>query len=515
MSIDSDALVEWLMTPSAYADGTTRVERLETHISWIFLTNRFAYKLKKPVRFDFLDFHTPQMRRAACEAEVRLNRRLGGDTYLGVVPITQSDAGLAIDGEGTPIDWLVKMKRLPADRSLDRLIAEERLKPHDIEPLAKTLSRFYAAQPPLEIAPAEYRRHFEEHVRSNLHDLANSDVSLDQGAIRRIHQAQLRLLLHHPHLFDERVESGRIVEGHGDLRPEHAFLLAEPVVIDCIEFNADYRRIDLWDELCFFAVECETLGAGWIGEFLLEAYQGASDDNPPDSLSHFYRSYRACVRAKVNAIQAGAAPEDVQRSLLAGAQARLEIADKAARQLSRPQLIIIRGLTGSGKTTLAERLAATYAVDHLQTDAIRRELFGASDERAGYGQAIYRPENREFVYDQLFSAAAERLQQGHSTIIDGTFLTAAQRSRAVELAEQHNATPALLVCECPEEIAKVRIVRRAQEGNSLSESHLDILAAQQQREEPDPEGVESHKIDAAADLDQQVAAAINTLRIHH
>jgi aminoglycoside phosphotransferase family enzyme len=236
----SQQLVRSLRNPCAYREKTNAVVLIETHISWVFLTDHFAYKLKKPVRFGFLDFSTDELRRQACENEVKLNRRLAPGVYLGVIPVVKTARdGIAIGREGTPVDWVVQMRRLPVDASLDVLMRDGRILAPAIEQLAKTLSAFYENLPPIMVTVDGFRKSIERHVTANREELIAGTHHLDKTEIQRVHEAQLRILKLAPDLLDDRVRNGRIVEGHGDLRPEHIYFTPSPVIIDCVEFNQE------------------------------------------------------------------------------------------------------------------------------------------------------------------------------------------------------------------------------------------------------------------------------------
>ncbi|WP_413437461.1 hypothetical protein ACFDAU_13750 [Sulfuriferula sp. GW1] len=267
-------------------------------MSWVFLTDAHAYKLKKPVRYDYLDFSTVEARRLDCEQEVRLNRRLAADVYLGVIPLVLGAEGrLSVGGLGEAVDWLVQMRRLPAQRMLDHLIRSGAVKPAEINLLARRLALFYAAAATDAITPEAYRQHLAKRIKANLRELTSAEFGLDKDVPERLARFQLGFLETHAGLFDSRVRQGRIVEGHGDLRPEHVCLLPEPVVIDCLEFNREYRILDPADELGYLALECERLHAPEVGRWLLERYTEASGDVPPAALLHFYQSWRAVLRA--------------------------------------------------------------------------------------------------------------------------------------------------------------------------------------------------------------------------
>lgn len=290
----------FLRRPDAYPEATSRVDAVETHMSWVFLTDTHAYKLKKPVRYPYLDFSTPEARRLDCAEEVRLNRRLAAEVYLGVMPLVlDAKGGLHLGGEGETVDWLVRMRRLPADRMLDQLLQSGAAEQAKIIQLARRLACFYAEAAAEGIAPEAYRQDLARRIEDNLHEIASPEFGLAPDLPQHLARLQLGFLQGHAELFDTRVRQGRIVEGHGDLRPEHVCLLAEPVVIDCLEFKRDFRILDPADELGYLALECERLHAPQVGRWLLEAYREASGDASPEALIHFYQSCRAVLRAKL------------------------------------------------------------------------------------------------------------------------------------------------------------------------------------------------------------------------
>jgi len=295
-----EAKVAFLRRPEVYPEKPRAVEVVETHMSWVFLTDRDVYKLKKPVRYDSLDFSTPELRKRDCEEELRLNRRLARDTYLGTAELTfDPEAGLALAGAGEPIDWLVHMRRLPADRMLDERIRRAQISEADVRPAALHLARFYAGAKPIDLAAPEYRRRLERGVRDDLHELCRPEFGLCRSRVVALAEAQLCLLAGHPGLFDRRVDEGRIIEGHGDLRPEHICVTPEPAIIDCLEFSLDLRILDPADELAFLVLECERLGGARVGRWFLDAYREVTGDEPPEDLLRFHRIYRALRRATI------------------------------------------------------------------------------------------------------------------------------------------------------------------------------------------------------------------------
>jgi aminoglycoside phosphotransferase family enzyme len=324
--------VSHLTRPESYPDATAAVEVVQTHMSCVFLTAQHAWKLKKPVRHDFLDFSTLEARRADCEAELRLNRRLAPDVYLGVVPLALTPQGeLRLGGDGPVVEWLVKMRRLPEDRMLDQAIRRGTVTRQDVRRFALALADFYRRAEPVALDAALYRSRLEREIRANREGLSPSEYSMPGARVESVTAWQLAFLGREASLIDARVSQGRIVEGHGDLRPEHVCLGPEPLFIDCLEFNRDWRVLDPADELAYLAMECEYAGAPWIGEVVFETYREASGDDPPRPLIQFHKSCRAVLRAKLSAWHLKDHPDPAdQGKWVARAQRYLELADRYA-----------------------------------------------------------------------------------------------------------------------------------------------------------------------------------------
>ena len=498
----SEQVIAALLSPHAYAEAPETVELIETHISWVFLTDRFAYKLKKPVLFDFLDFSTVELRRQACHDELILNRRLAAEVYLGVVPLAQSpDGRLDIGGDGTVVDWLVKMKRLPAGCALDVPIRTgESIPPRAIDRVAEKLAAFYEGQPPVATTGEAYRNGIEQHVKANHRELADSSHGLDRHQIQRIHSAQLRFLKASADELDQRVAEGRIVEGHGDLRPEHVYLLSDPVVIDCIEFRREFRTLDIADELAFLSMECALLGAGDLVEPVFHEYTARSGDRPGRELLDFYRLYRACVRAKVTAIRAEQLAGEDRQNCMQQVAAYLQLAERYARSLGPPVMIMVHGVPGTGKSTVAEALREELGGELLQSDAIRRELFGPGEAVSEFNQGRYSEANRNRVYEVMHRRAAALLNEGVSVILDATYLAVSRRSEAARLAERNGAVFLPVHCHCPRNVALERIDARHQSGQSLSDVRPEIFNHWSTHDDPPASGESTVTIDTTADI---------------
>jgi uncharacterized protein len=475
----SNAVLAFLRRATSYPYKPGTVDVVETHISWVFLTDQYAYKLKKPVTLDFVDFSTPSLRRRFCEDELRLNRRLAPEVYLDVLPVTQDIRGeLELAGDGVVVDWVVRMKRLPADKAVDVLLRSRRLSLNEAAAIAQHLAKLYAGLPPAALTADKYRMVLDRHIRANEAALLEALPSIEKARIQRIHGAQLQFLNTRGNVFDHRVDSGRIVDGHGDLRPEHIYLTTPLTIIDCIEFSPELRQVDIADELSFLAMECDRLGDCSFGELALETYQRLGDDEIPPKLLAFYRCYRACVRAKVNGIRAEQLSESESRRQRRLVRQYLNWSDHYAAAIGKPTMIVVGGLMGTGKSTLAARLADLFGAELVSTDQIRRAMLGASPSPAGYAEGYYQPATRERVYADLIAQTEKSLCRGRSVILDGTFLTYGRRNLAYLLGKRHNAATIFALCHCPRETALSRIQGRLQDRASESEARSDLYDLQ-------------------------------------
>lgn len=293
------AKVGFLTDPAAYPGRPTAVTPIETHMSWVFLAGERAYKLKKPVRLPYLDFSTLRRREAACRAELRLNRRLAPDVYLAVEPIVRTSDGLAIGGAGEIVDWLVMMRRLD-----EACVLQTRLGNHvrdgELDRLALTLARFYRRARVAWISPAAHLADWREALAYNRRVLLDRRFDLPRGRVRWIDQVLRRFLATQASRLARRVLDRRILDGHGDLRPEHIWMGVPMRIIDCLEFSSRLRASDPLDEIAFLDLECERLGAPAAGARLRNRVMRALGERDPEPLYSFYRCHRAMLRARLS-----------------------------------------------------------------------------------------------------------------------------------------------------------------------------------------------------------------------
>jgi uncharacterized protein len=292
--------VAFLSDPANHAGENGRVQVVETHMAFVFLTDRFAWKMKKPVRYPPMDFSTLEARRVDCLEELRLNRRLAPGVYLDVVPLVRiRDGSVSLGGEGDPVEWLVHMKRLPRIRMLDRVLRDDQPGEARLRPAAELLAGFYRDAPTVLPPEEPPRNYFRREVGTLSDQLLRADLEMPAPLVERIAFGLLSFLEVRGEILDRRGEDGRFVEGHGDLRAEHVYLGPPPAVIDCLEFDRRLRILDPVDDLGFLWLDCERLGRPRVGAFFLEVYRRTTGDHPPPALLRFYRSYRAFLRARI------------------------------------------------------------------------------------------------------------------------------------------------------------------------------------------------------------------------
>jgi aminoglycoside phosphotransferase family enzyme len=290
--------VAFLSGGAAYTGQPGAVTRRETHMSWVFFADDTVYKLKKPVRLPYLDFSTLARREAACRAEVALNQRLAPGVYLGVAPLTQGATGLALGGAGEVVDWLVRMRRLDEARTLEAQLPAGCVDDHDLDRLANVLVRFYRRAPPVHRAPPEHLAAWRASLAENRAVLLDPRLGLPPGVVRQVLAAQHRFLRTRAATLARRCAQRRIVDAHGDLRPEHVWLGPPVKVIDRLEFSAALRAVDWVDELASLEVEMARLGGAAAGRRLRRRVLAALNEAPPPELYLFYRTYRAMLRAR-------------------------------------------------------------------------------------------------------------------------------------------------------------------------------------------------------------------------
>ena len=488
----SQAVLAFLAAPASYPHPVESVEHEQTHISHLFFAGDFVYKVKKPVDLGFLDFTTLEKRKAACEAEVTLNRRIAPDVYLGVEPIRRGPAGLAFDGDGEVVEYVVRLRRLPAEWRLSSAVDDGTVEPDTLRRLGRRVAEFHrrAETSPeiarfgsLEVVGGNCRENFEQTA-------AYIGRTIDDEAWRETREEVEGALRVYAHVFERRVAEGWIRDCHGDLLLEDIFVDPESGaihVLDCIEFNDRFRYSDTVADVAFLSMDLRNRGRDDLAEVLLDAYFKASDDERHGMLLAFYECYRAYVRGKVRSFvtdQEG--PTEGERRRAAEQAARyFRLAHRLARRI-RPRLVVVGGLMGSGKSTLATNLARAARAPLVQSDRVRKALAGLAAEtpqRVGFGEGIYSPEWTARTYETMLEEAADALADGRSVVLDATWSKAKWRAAARETAESSGALLVLVECVAPPEVMRRRLSRR-RPGTRPTDGRLELLEPQRAAFEP-------------------------------
>lgn len=485
-------MIQALLDPSLYPDHPQQVEFRQTHISSLFLTQQYVYKLKKPVDFGFLNFTTLEARRFYCQEELRLNRRLAPDTYLRVAEIREADGKLSFDGPGKLLDYAVVMKRLPEEKMLGRLLQERRVSAEDWRQLAAYLAAFHAQAEQnaeitrygsLEVIGEDWQENFQQTKPFVGKSLSEDDYHWMQQQVERFLQQRKGL-------FAWRQHTGCIRDCHGDLRIDHICLLDEQIAIfDCIEFNKRFRYTDVAAEIAFLFMDLEYSGFADAAHQFVEEYIGASGDEGLRAMLDFYACYRAYVRGKVESflLNDPEATTQEQAQALQRAQAYFDLARHYAKRFAFPLVLITSGLTGTGKSTVAKALAEQLALTLLRSDVLRKELAGLSESKQQheqYGEGIYSKSFTQKTYEALYQRAEQSLLRGQSVLLDASFIRRADRERAQNLAKRLGAAFYLLECVCPEPVVQERLARREEEGRDVSDGRWEIFQRQKEVAEP-------------------------------
>jgi len=483
-------LIRSLGDPACYDHAAGPVRMIETHISHILLTGEFAYKIKKPLNLGFLDFSTLDKRLQACEEEVRLNRRLAPAIYLGVVPITGTPAAPRVNGAGEAFEYAVKMRQFPPDATLYRLQAQGRLTARQVEAIATTLARFHqqdcaraGADSPWG-SPEKVWQPVEQNFRQIAPRLADAADRHLLDALQRWSATEHARLTP---LMAARKRDGFVRECHGDLHLGNlAWVDDQLLVFDCLEFNPGLRWIDIQSEVAFCYMDLVQHGhADWAWLFL-NRWLEQTGDHAGLALLRYYAVYRALVRAKVAAIRSGQASGPERDAALAEVRTLLQLATTLTRPLP-VRLDVTHGLSGSGKTTVTQKLMQTPGAIRLRSDVERKRLAGLdalAHSGSGVGQNLYAADATRRTYDHLARLAGEILDAGWPVIVDATFTARWQRDLLRETARARKLEFRILDFPAPVATLRERIVQRSRAGNDASEADLAVLQHQLDTEEP-------------------------------
>ncbi len=472
--MELDSLIEALCDPAAYPYAVPAVEVRHTHISVVFLAGPYVYKIKKPVELGFLDFSTLEKRRHFCEEEVRLNIRLAPQVYLGVVPIARHGVTLKVEGAGEVVEWAVKMERLPDDATLENRLDRGEVGREVVEALADRIASFHArAEAGPHIAADGAFAVVADNARENFQQsVAHVGSALSREVFDRLRTLTDEALSRHRATIDARAKRGVPRDTHGDLRLGHVYLLpdrkppGDVVIIDCVEFNERFRFADPVADMAFLVVGFKFHGRPDLARVFADAYFRASGDTEGRMLLPFYTAYRAAVRGKVESLKRTQheVPAADRARALAKAQGYWLLAlGELERPERKPCLVLIGGLPGSGKSSLAADLARRADFCVIRSDLVRKELAEAAatpPKPDAFAGGIYTPEWNERTYAECLRRAEALLFEGRRVVVDASFREEARRFAFLEAAARWKVPGLFLLCQVEPDVARQRLAQR-------------------------------------------------------
>ena len=461
-----------------YPHRATLIQQRETHISMVFLTGPYVYKIKKPVDLEFLDYTTLEKRRRFCHQEVALNRRLTHNVYLEVVPITLKKGSYYMAGPGTAVEYCVKMRQLRQEASMIRLLEAGKIDKEKLRALAHILARFYgrASTGGNITAFGSWETVWKNCEENFKQTEAFVGTILDERVFQIVRAATRSFLRRRQELFRRRMEEEKIRDCHGDLRSGHIYFENGIQIVDCIEFNERFRYGDITSDLAFLAMDLDYEGHPRSAQDLVKAYVSCVKDHDVFALLDFYKCYRAFVRLKVNCLrlQQGDLTKQERDRLLKETERYTDLAYQYAVQFTRPTLWVLCGMPASGKSTVAKEVAKCLGIGVFRSDAVRKELFGLQPQEqrdVPFEEGIYSREASSLTYGKLLLLAQEELENGRSVILDATYASRHQRSEVLRLANDADANVMFVECISSEAVLKKRLIQR-EKTSFISDARL-------------------------------------------
>ena len=457
-----------------YPHPAADIEMLQTHISWVFLAGEYAYKVKKPVDFGFLDFSTLEARKHFCQRELELNRRLAPELYLDVLTVTSEEGRLRLNKPGEIIDYCLRMRRFDQADLFDRRLAEGRFEPRWMDDLASQVARFHESAEVCRNGEAGTPGQLIDHIEANLKVAKAHPSAIGRQTLAALESFAKSEFGRCRELLERRQQQGFIRDCHGDLHMRNITLVdGAPRIFDCIEFNDEYRRIDTLNDAAFLLMDCDAHGRPDLGLRFLSRYLEQTGDYAGLDLLNLYLFYRAGVRGKVACMLADELEDGAEKEAqLIEAKRYFELAESYTRS-NKPKLFAVGGLSGSGKSRLALLGCGVERAVIIRTDATRKRIAPNYPDLELYGKPMH-----EITYAAMFAAGRQCLENGWSVILDATFLHPDSRRQAKELADACGLELNFYWLDVEADTLRQRVIGRKKKGIDISDADLSVLEMQ-------------------------------------
>lgn len=502
------ALIQQMLQPGFYPHTVTEpIQLIQTHVSYVLLTGDYVYKLKKPVNFGFLDFSSVEKRQHFCQEELRLNQRGAANLYLEVLPVTQSGEHYHLGGEGETAEYVVKMRQFPQEALFSSLFADGKLDEPLLEELGRVVAAYHAKTTTNDYIQRfgeipQVKAAFDENYQQTQKYIGEPQT---QTQFDETKQYTDQFFAERQELFTSRIKNNYIRECHGDLHLRNIALWQNQILLfDCIEFNEPFRFVDVMYDVAFTVMDIEARGRQDLGNAFLNTYIEQTGDWEGLQVLPLYLSRQAYVRAKVTSflLDDPSVPVAVKEDSSQTASEYYHLAWKYT-QHQQGQIILMSGLSGSGKSTTARYLARQLNAIHIRSDAVRKHLAGIPLLERG-GDDVYTPAMTEKTYARLLVLGTILANQGFSVILDAKYDKTQLRQAAIMQAEKSQIPLKIISCTAPMEVLQERLIQRT---GDIADATADLLKSQIQQAEPftDAEKPYVKTLDTTQPLDTQLA----------
>ena len=489
--MDQPDVLENLKNPEFYGSDVKSVSIIQTHISFVALTGKYAYKVKKPVNFGFLDFSTLEKRKYFCQEEMKLNRRLCPNIYLEVLPITIKGNTLELNGDGKIVDYALKMREFSQEEIMTNLIKKGKIHEGTIDEICHILVDFYnSGKQSEEIDNFGSSKAIKQNIKENFEQTQSVvDLTIPKDVYTYIKAASNKFFEVNKAIFEKRIKEKHIHDCHGDLHSGNIVVSDNNIYIfDCIEFNKRFRYCDVASDIGFLAMDLDYLNHPYLSSYLIDKYVDKSHDKGIFDVLNFYKSYRAYVRGKVLGFKLSGQniSKKERKNTIETAKKYFDLSQYYTSLFyldlknKKPLLFIVGGLSGTGKSTISLKISVDYHAQYINTDIIRKELAGIDKFEKHHDEintGLYSPEKIDHTYEKVMEKAEYLLKKGENVVLDATFQKKSYRDMARKIAEENNAISVLIQCTCPENIVKKWLGER-QRKKTVSDGRWEIYLNQ-------------------------------------